>query len=1107
MHPPSSSHGPDTYGTPPEPVEGAQATTGGDDVHAERGREERERVEAALRRAEARNRALIESLRDAYVVVAMDGTLRECNDHYCAMLGYSADELRALRYQDLTPARWHAMEERIVQEQILPRGYSDVYEKEYRRKDGTVFPVELRTVLSREPDAPPVMWAIVRDITERKRTEGALRASEERFRLALRNAPVSIAAQDQTLRYVWAYNQRSATPEEIVGHVDEELFTPEEAARLTAIKRRVLGEGAIVREQLWLDRPIGRMFVDVLWEPIHDAHGAICGVSTVTLDLTPTKLAEEAHLRSEHQLRVLIDHLSAGVALIDARGAFTLSNARFREMFGLRSDAKVRDVSDGGWGAWRVFDASGRLLELDEHPVRKAVLRRASVHDELVAVELPGGGPLRWMQVSAAPLFDEGGALECVICTYGDVTERIAAERAVRENEATLKGILDAAKESVWLFDLDGTALLGNETAIDRMGGDPNAVLGRRVRELLPPDLAEARLARLLEAAAGGPVEFEDHRDGRDFEHRFYPVRGASGQVERIAAFSRDITERKRDEARVRQVTRLYSVLSKVNEAIVRSPEPRALFARVCGILAEDREQPLAWIGQVEGGELRPVAAAGEAVGYLQGLQIPLGEGPDAAPAARCVRKGQPIVLDDLDAPEAGARGDAEPPWLRAARGEGLRSCAAFPLRRQGQEIGALTIFAREPRAFDPEQVLLLESLSADVSFALEKLAQAHALRESEAGLREADQRKNEFLAVLSHELRNPLTPIRNSLYVLERAAPDGPEARRAKVVMERQVAQLTRLVDDLLDVTRITRGKARLQLGRVELATLLQRALEDHRAQFAAAGVTLGLVGGDRPIWIEADEARIAQAVGNLLQNGVKFTPRGGHVTVTLEGDPGTGVARIRVRDDGIGIEPQVLARLFQPFMQADASLDRSRGGLGLGLALVKGLVELHGGSVSARSDGLGHGAELELRLPLAVAPRGPATPIPMPTPFGARRVLIVEDHEDAAESLRDYLELRGHAVEIAIDGLDALAKAATFRPEIVLCDLGLPGLDGYGVARALRADPALRGAFLVALSGYAQDEDVARSREAGFDRHLAKPADPVVLEALMATLPERPR
>ncbi|MBI2895074.1 MAG: PAS domain S-box protein [Deltaproteobacteria bacterium] len=369
------------------------------------------------------------------------------------------------------------------------------------------------------------------------------------------------------------------------------------------------------------------------------------------------------------------------------------------------------------------------------------------------------------------------------------------------------------------------------------------------------------------------------------------------------------------------------------------------------------------------------------------------------------------------------------------------------------------------------------------------------ALLAANAQLLEADRRKNEFLAMLSHELRNPLAPIRNGLYILERAPAGGEKAERALRIIDRQVGHMTRLIDDLLDVTRITRGRVQLQRERLDLGELVQRTVEDHRSVFAARGVELQVA--PEEVWVDGDRTRLAQIVGNLLQNAVKFTPRGGRTTVSVQADAAVGQAVLVVRDTGTGIAPELLPRVFEPFTQADTSLDRGKGGLGLGLALVKGLVEMHGGSVSAASEGPGTGATFTIRVPLAVGDETTARTRPEPRGERAtRRVLVIEDNVDAADSLRDALELGGHSVEVAYAGPEGIEKARAFKPDVVLCDIGLPGMDGYAVARELRADEALRQVRLVALTGYARPQDVAKAREAGFDAHLAKPPSFEALE-----------
>jgi two-component system CheB/CheR fusion protein len=442
-------------------------------------------------------------------------------------------------------------------------------------------------------------------------------------------------------------------------------------------------------------------------------------------------------------------------------------------------------------------------------------------------------------------------------------------------------------------------------------------------------------------------------------------------------------------------------------------------------------------------------------------------------------------------------------PWREPAAAFGFRASAALPLRRQGNVIGAVTLYALRPGIFDATQMELLQSLSADMSYALDAMQQEQLRTEAERALRESERHKDDFLAMLSHELRNPLVPISNSLFILDRASPGGEQDRRARTVMARQVRQLTRLVDDLLDVTRISSGKLRFVKARFDLVELIRRTAEDHRTVFAQAGIEFELRAGDRPLYVDGDEARIEQVVGNLLSNSVKFTARGGRVALEVEPVVRDAMAVLRVQDTGIGMSCDMLTKLFRPFVQADVSLDRSRGGLGLGLALVKGVVELHGGRVEARSAGVGAGAEFIVWLPAEAAAAVPQRPTQASRP-PPRRVLVIEDNRDAADTLREVLGFGEHQVEVATNGSEGIAKAQSFRPDVVLCDIGLPGMDGYEVARALRRDRSLDSTRLVALTGYALPEDEARAREAGFDVHLPKPPSLEDIEAVLAALPE---
>jgi CheY-like chemotaxis protein/nitrogen-specific signal transduction histidine kinase len=379
--------------------------------------------------------------------------------------------------------------------------------------------------------------------------------------------------------------------------------------------------------------------------------------------------------------------------------------------------------------------------------------------------------------------------------------------------------------------------------------------------------------------------------------------------------------------------------------------------------------------------------------------------------------------------------------------------------------------------------------------------------REYAEALQDADRRKDEFLAMLAHELRNPLAPVRNAVEILRMSAGKPEDLAFASEIISRQVSHMARLVDDLLDVARIARGAIQLRLEPCDLAAVVQQTAEDYRPTLNVAGLNLTVECPADPLMVQGDGTRLAQSVGNLLHNASKFTPAGGRVEVCVKTDARAGQAVITVSDNGAGLDPQVLPRLFQPFNQAAQSLDRSKGGLGLGLALVRGLVHLHGGSVAAHSSGPGQGSLFTLRLPLSsTEPSTDALAEPAESQAASQQndslqILVIEDNRDAAVSLRMLLSHLGHQVTLAHDGVAGLAAARKLHPDVIISDLGLPGeADGYAVARGVRQDSALAAAYLVALSGYGQEDDRKRTQEAGFNRHLVKPVQLAELQEALA-------
>ncbi|MGQ0766090.1 MAG: hybrid sensor histidine kinase/response regulator [Gemmatimonadota bacterium] len=410
----------------------------------------------------------------------------------------------------------------------------------------------------------------------------------------------------------------------------------------------------------------------------------------------------------------------------------------------------------------------------------------------------------------------------------------------------------------------------------------------------------------------------------------------------------------------------------------------------------------------------------------------------------------------------------------------------------------------REYRYFEARAIPLLDEDGALREW-VGTCTDVHERVLAEQALREANERKDEFLALLAHELRNPLAPVRNAVQLLHLRGPAVPELEWARGVIDRQMQQMTRLIDDLLDVSRISKGKIELRRERADLATIIHGAVESSRPLIDQYGHDLTLTLPAPPVYLDADLTRLAQVFSNLLNNAAKYTDTGGRISLVAERQ-GSEVT-ITVTDTGIGIAPEMLSRVFEMFTQADLSVGKSRGGLGVGLTLVKRLVEMHGGRVEARSKGLGLGSQFVVFLPvaqeLAQQPPAPGGELPGRPQRASQRVLVVDDNRDSADSLSMLLSTMGNEVQTGYDGLDAVRLAGEFRPDIALLDIGLPGMSGYEAARAIRGEPWGRNMVLVAVTGWGQESDQRRSKEAGFDHHLVKPVPPAVLIEMVAAVP----
>jgi two-component system CheB/CheR fusion protein len=664
-------------------------------------------------------------------------------------------------------------------------------------------------------------------------------------------------------------------------------------------------------------------------------------------------------------------------------------------------------------------------------------------------VQLRAADPGRFWDLLALPLVDDGVTIGSLV-RLTDVTER----RRAAEARSLLAAIVESSGDAVVGLTLDGVIVSWNPGAERLYGYSADEARGRPFSHLFPPGhpndlpgvMEKLRLGKTVEPCEVVHVRKDGLRV--DVSLSLSPVRGAGGAVTGASAIGRDVTDRRRAEAELREAESRF----------------RQLAENIPGVF---------WMSDARDGRLLFISPAYEGV-WGRTCQS-LYEAPQSYLEA--------VHPEDRDRVREAAR--------RQLRGESTNE----EYRVVGPDGSARWVWDRGfPIRDRAGQVYRVGGIAVDVT----------ARKRAEEALREADRRKDEFLAMLAHELRNPLAPIRNALEIMRMAGAAGPLAEPARQMIERQVRQLVRLVDDLLDVSRITRGKIDLRKGPVELAAVVGLALETSRPLLDARRHELTVSLPPEPLCVDADPARLAQVFSNLLHNAAKFTEEGGRVGLTAERQ-GQEVV-LRVRDTGIGMTKEMLTRAFDLFAQADRSLGRSQGGLGIGLTLARRLVQMHGGSVLAFSDGPGKGTELVVRLPVLQRAR-PAGRSPRGgnAPRTSRRILVVDDNVDAADSLAQFLGMAGHQVWTAYGGAAALEAARAYRPEAVLLDIGMPGMDGYEVARRLRQEAGLGGALVVALTGYGQEEDRRRSWEATIDHHLVKPVDPEALEALLAG-PELP-
>ena len=665
--------------------------------------------------------------------------------------------------------------------------------------------------------------------------------------------------------------------------------------------------------------------------------------------------------------------------------------------------------------------------------------------------------------------------LNSVAASIGQFIERKAAEDELRRSEEELSEFFENATIGLHWVGPDGKVLRVNRAELDMLGYTREEYLGRSISEFhADKEVIHDILQRL--GAGEKLVEYPARLRCRDgsIKHVLIDssVLWADGRFVHTRSFTRDITEHKRAE------TALMDARARLDAAL-----DAGAIATWTWDIPHNRLFADSKLAQLF--NLPPSEGDGGVLDkYLQSIH-PEDAGKTIAALNRSIETGEPYEADYRV-----VQADGSVRWV-TARGVVERDGTGRAYRMPGVLV----------------DITDRKRLEEELRVRLDQLAEADRRKEELlASLRDADRRKDEFLATLAHELRNPLAPIRNSLQILKMARVDATTLQKTRAVMERQVHHLVSLVDDLLDVSRVMRGKIDLHMEPVELATVVARAVETAQPLIEVQGHHLALFLPQESLLVHADPVRLTQVIGNLLTNSAKYTEANGHIWVSA--DRAADDVLLRVRDDGIGIAPDMLPHVFELFVQADHTSTKAQGGLGIGLTLAQNLAQMHGGAIEARSAGLGKGSEFIVRLPLLPLERqgvpeepGEEHPQPQASSCG-RRLLVVDDNEDAATSLAILLRLQGHEVRVAHDGPSALALAASCLPSVILLDIGMPGMDGYEVARRLRALPGLNDVVLAALTGWGQQEDRRRTAEAGFDHHFVKPLDANLLGNLLFAL-----
>jgi PAS domain S-box-containing protein len=847
--------------------------------------------------------------------------------------------------------------------------------------------------------------------------------------------------------------------------------------------------------------PDGPQVPDVAAEARRLAHEL--GVHQVELELQNEQL-RQTHLlleASRDRYQDLYEQAPVGYVTFGFDGDIVEANRLARVLLGGSASARLpgRHMADFIAEADKaVFAHSLSALARDAGP-QQLELRAAQ--------ERASGGP-RWlsMQLALMPEDHLAGTHQCR-AALSDVTERVR----LQQHLAQLAAIVAASDDAIISADLDRRILSWNAGATRLFGHNADEMLGRLLDVLVPPErrTEEAALLRRLRSGERlNHIETERrHRDGQrvPVSLSMAPLFDPAGQACGVSVIARDITERKRGERALHQRLRQLNLLSQTGQALIMGvPDAdgtvkHELFDRVRQAVGGEIHLHYA-VGQAAG-TLRLCASHGLSQSARTSMQV---VAIDSSPCGTVVQRGAPLVIEQLQ--------NSPQRELAALKAEGARCYAGFPLLAGGRVCGVAAFVSTTRERFREGDLQVIQTVCDQVSAMLERSRLMSELQAREQSLREADRRKDDFIATLAHELRNPLAPIRTAVAVLRHSEVGDAQLALCRDIIERQVVQMSHLLEDLLDVSRVTRNRIELRRETFPLQRAVEQALETVRPLTDAQRHRLALQMPLQPVLVHADLTRLTQLLANLINNAAKYTDAEGCITITLEQNGDEAV--VAVRDSGVGIEPAQLEHVFDMFAQLEPTLERSHGGLGIGLSLARGLAELHGGGLEAHSEGRGKGSTFTLRLPALPSPASTAAPAAPRaaaivgdgaadrTADGApapHRILVIDDNVDACRTLGALLQLKGQEVRTAFGGLDGLQLAESWRPDIAVVDIGMPDLNGYELCRRLRGHAWAAGMMLIACTGWGQQEDRERAAEAGFDAHLVKPVEPAALMRLL--------